>query len=74
MVVVWRDPDRYQKKQVFALIYKAKYWSRKISSSVISRHLVWQSRKCAIWWFLAYMIPAANFFISYGGRISLVLR
>ena len=73
MVEVWRYPYGYQKKQVFVLIYKAKYWSRKISSSVISRHLVWQSRKCAIWWFLAYMIPAANFSISDVGRISLVL-
>ena len=44
-----KSPNNDQKKQVTILIERAKYWSRRISSSSIPRHILWQRLKCGIW-------------------------
>ena len=45
VVGVWKTPQNSQKKQVDALIYKAKDCSRRIAISTIPRHLVWRILK-----------------------------
>ena len=37
-----KSPNNDQKKQVTILIERAKYWSRRISSSSIPRRILWQ--------------------------------